>query len=860
MWTILAGVALTVAAPDLHLVPTPKTVKVREGGFSMVGRSPVWVCNSSPDDAYAAEMIIADSAGSFRWRDRKTQPYVTVGRTTDAAIAPKLRLLNLSLPADAGKDAYIVSVRPKQIVCAGKSAAGTYYAVQTLRQLIRANMDGSLIPSVDIVDWPSLEMRGWQDDVSRGPIPNLAFLKKQVKELSHYKLNAFTLYTEHVFRLEKHPRIAPKDGLTADDIKDLDRYCKKHHVQLIGNFQSFGHFANILSVKGYEKLGETPNVISPAKEESYAFLKDVYDEIAPAYTSKLFNINCDETYGLGEGASKEMVKKDGLGNVYAKHINRVNDLLKKHGKTCMMWGDIALQYPDIRKNLPKDLIVLTWGYHPGASFVDQIKPFTQMGYKFLVCPGVSCWGQIYPDLDAATVNISNFVRDGAANGAMGMLNTTWDDTGENLFNNNWFPLVWGAEVSWTPAPDISDTVVPMRNGINGTDLTRQHVPHPRVASFNEAFPRLFYGLKDGKLSRAFWRLSRLRAWPLTNGLSDQAFWRAPWDTDPRVAAAAADPGFAKETSDVLSMILKAKAEASRNAETLDAALVAGAKAAYLFAQAKVVAELPNFMKIAPASRAESAREAAESLASQLKTLRSKYEAAWKAECRPWWLDRNLAKFDKAIADTSSLATVPLLEPNGGSFSGKTEVKVLSMDESGEVRYTLDGSEPTDAAHLYTGPVQLEKSARLRVKRFLPGGVATPSVMALFTRMTRPCKIETPWTAYGDHAPGLAFDGLDDTYFWSYGQPSAGSSFTVVFDEADLVPGLTVTTGHPDHPDDYVHEGVLEVSPDGQKWREMAKFEKGVAKTGMIGFNVKAVRIRLTKDNGNWLVVREIAIP
>ena len=128
MLSLLAGLVLAPVASDLHLIPSPRTVKSREGGFSMVGRSPVWVCNSSPDDAYAAEMIIADSAGSFRWRDRRSQPYVIVGRATDGAIAPKLRLNNLSFPKDAGKDAYIVSVRPKQILCAGRSAAGTYYA------------------------------------------------------------------------------------------------------------------------------------------------------------------------------------------------------------------------------------------------------------------------------------------------------------------------------------------------------------------------------------------------------------------------------------------------------------------------------------------------------------------------------------------------------------------------------------------------------------------------------------------------------------------------------------------------------------------------------------------------------------
>jgi len=42
----------------------------------------------------------------------------------------------------------------------------------------------------------------------------------------------------------------------------------------------------------------------------------------------------------------------------------------------------------------------------------------------------------------AMVNISNYVRDGAKLGAMGMMNTVWVDDGENLFAYNWHGLLW----------------------------------------------------------------------------------------------------------------------------------------------------------------------------------------------------------------------------------------------------------------------------------------------------------------------------------------------------------------------------------------------------------------------------------
>ena len=75
-------------------------------------------------------------------------------------------------------------------------------------------------------------------------------------------------------------------------------------------------------------------------------------------------------------------------------------------------------------------------------------PFAKSGYEFFVCPGVNNWSRILPDFGVATTNIRNFVRDGAKHGALGMLNTDWDDDGETLNARNWHGDAWGAECAW----------------------------------------------------------------------------------------------------------------------------------------------------------------------------------------------------------------------------------------------------------------------------------------------------------------------------------------------------------------------------------------------------------------------------
>ena len=70
----------------------------------------------------------------------------------------------------------------------------------------------------------------------------------------------------------------------------------------------------------------------------------------------------------------------------------------------MMWGDIILQHPDQLDQVPKDTIMLTWGYADRASFVDYIAPFAKSGYEFFVCPGVNNWRRVLPDFPRAVTN------------------------------------------------------------------------------------------------------------------------------------------------------------------------------------------------------------------------------------------------------------------------------------------------------------------------------------------------------------------------------------------------------------------------------------------------------------------------
>jgi len=597
----LAASRAQTTQPVLKLIPTPQQIEFSEGRFTF--GAPTTVAVSNEADSFAAAQILEEVRNDLEIT-MKTGPVARAHIVLSRSGAP---------PAEKGaKEAYSLTITPQKIEIRASGAAGIFYGVQTLKQLVRGNCTDNSIPCLKIIDWPALKYRGWQDDISRGPIPTLDFLKREIRTLSEFKLNAMTLYTEHVFKLKKHPKIAPADGLSAAEIAELSDYAKKYHVELIGNFQSFGHFRKIVETPGYEHLSDDNWTISPAREETYQFLADAYSEVAPAYESALFDINCDEV-SLNKGATKEMVDKLGLEKVYAMHINRIAQMLRKYGKTPMMWGDIAVKHPAIVPQLPKDLIVLSWGYSPRESFDNAIEPFKKIGLQFWVCPGVSCWNRIWPDFKTAEVNISNYVRDGVKNGAAGMLNTTWDDDGENFFNYNWWPLIWGAEVAWNPA--MSDS----------RDSRRKE--------FDAAFASCFFG-RDDQITSLLWALSNLRSNPASGGLSDKSFWRTePAEKPPTLEEAK------KLSTDGAKIVEQLNQKSKYNADTLAYAQFAARRAEFVGLRQQPDVPTDRLIQLA-------------------KDLKAEYARLWKLENRPWWLEENLRKYDDLIARLRLPATRP----------------------------------------------------------------------------------------------------------------------------------------------------------------------------------------------------------
>jgi len=330
------------------------------------------------------------------------------------------------------------------------------------------------------------------------------------------------------------------------------------------------------------------------------------------------------------------VEKIGLGGVYAGHIKRVHDILKdKYGKRIMMWGDIILQHPENLKDIPKDTIMLSWGYHPAESFESAVIPFANSGYEFFVCPGVNCWSRILPDFTAATINIRNYVRDGAKHGALGMLNTTWDDDGENLFNYNWHGISWGAECAWNASATP-------------------------VEDFNRRIGAVLFGEKGDHFGQAIELLGKAESLPGYGRMGDGRFWQGDFGDLPMDRKSAVDQANAllQVVEPALMHLRAAQKDAKTNADILDYFIfgaermksIADRQIGYLgaadaYQQAQTAASGQN----AEAS-VQKAIEILTGLRDRLVATKWQYRRLWFRENRPYALDWVMGRYDKYIAE------------------------------------------------------------------------------------------------------------------------------------------------------------------------------------------------------------------
>lgn len=222
-------------------------------------------------------------------------------------------------------------------------------------------------------------------------------VKKVIEGISYADMNVlhWHLTDDHAWRIEskKYPKLHESSGwfYTQEQIREIIDYAKERGIDVIPEIDMPGHNLALLSVfPEYSCKGEkvTPakargiykTILCAGKEETYNFVEELLDEIIPLFDSKYFHIGGDE-------APKDEWKECPHCNAKMKELgitsyedlqgyftSRVCELLKKHGKTPIVWNDALLA-----SNLPEDVIVQYWTIDHAKAMV----PYVEKGGKWI---------------------------------------------------------------------------------------------------------------------------------------------------------------------------------------------------------------------------------------------------------------------------------------------------------------------------------------------------------------------------------------------------------------------------------------------------------------------------------------------
>ena len=502
---LIIGVSCKVSSPsDLtkeSLIPKPVSVTSTGDYFNLRKGAVVYVQGGNEEIKKTGQYL----AGQLK---PSTGLDLEVVETTTVPGAGNIFLtLDASFSA-GGNEGYELSITKEIVKITASAPEGLFRGVQTLRQLVpvtakpaEENVAPLKIASGVITDYPDYSYRGTMLDVARHFF-GVDDVKRFIDLISAYKMNVLHLHLsdDQGWRIEikSWPNLTVHGGstqvgggnggfYTQEQYSDIVKYAQERYVTIVPEIDMPGHTNAALSSypelncngKATELYTGTKvgfSTLCTSKEITYKFIDDVVGELASLTPGPYIHIGGDESH---------VTKIED----YIPFINRVQDIVLKHGKKVIGWDEIALTTlrPEATAQHWANVKNAKLAVGQGAKILmsPATKAYVDMKYDSTTTLGLH-WAA-YIEVDSAyNWDPATLVPGVGKENILGIEAALWSETVTKMADIEYlvFPRLPGiAEIGWTPSSARSWDEYKLRLAKHGDRFTAMGInfyKSPRV--------------------------------------------------------------------------------------------------------------------------------------------------------------------------------------------------------------------------------------------------------------------------------------------------------------------------------------------------------------------------------------------
>lgn len=318
-----------------------------------------------------------------------------------------------------------------------------YRAVSLLVEAIRAGSTERVMES----PWHTLLAP--MVDCSRNAVNTVSAVKRLVCHLALMGYNSLMLYTEDTYEIPEQPYFGYMRGrYTADEIREIDSYCRLFGIELIPCIQVLAHLNALLRWKNFDEVFDVTDILLVDEPKTYEFIEQMLKAVTSMYTSKQINLGMDEAFLLGCGKYLEKHGYQRRAEIMQVHLKHIMELCRKYGLKPMIWSDMFFRtsadqktrhYYDtqtpllegVQKTAPPDVSLIFWDYyHKEVENYDKlIKLHQTFDNDIIFAGGAWKWKGFAPFNEVSFVYSRAALESCRKNGITKLLLTIWNESG-----------------------------------------------------------------------------------------------------------------------------------------------------------------------------------------------------------------------------------------------------------------------------------------------------------------------------------------------------------------------------------------------------------------------------------------------